>query len=124
MELSVDVNDDNILKQVMETVGEKLQETIIRPKEEMKSLLIRCKGCGGIHFRHAGYIESLIPYADDDGRTRKDVRSTQVKVCVKCKRCYVYLGDDIYDITDDIDIKAWESTEKELQKATGPGGNC
>ena len=30
----------------------------------------------------------------------------------------------MYDITDRIDLEAWEELEREMEKCTGPGGEC
>lgn len=35
-----------------------------------------------------------------------------------------WINEQMYDVTDQIDLKAWEKTEKEAQAATGPGGQC
>lgn len=29
-----------------------------------------------------------------------------------------------YDVTDKIDMDAWDKAERELHRATGPGGQC
>ena len=80
--------------------------------------------CGNLHFRHAGYMEVLIPYVKTTKEGKIQTESLQVKVCTKCKSCYVYIGDHYYDVTKDINLEAWEETEKTMQKATGPGGDC
>lgn len=84
----------------------------------------RRKPCGHTHFRHAGYMQFLIPWMKSDKKRKISKESTQVMVCVKCRSAYVYLNDTFYDVTDKIDLQAWEKTEKEMQKATGPGGEC
>lgn len=45
-------------------------------------------------------------------------------ICVSCKRAFVWLNEQMYDVTDQVDLAAWEKTEKEAHKATGPGGQC
>lgn len=82
------------------------------------------KTCGNAHFRHAGYMEFLIPWVKPNKDKKIQNDSAQVKICTKCKSAYVYMNDVFYDVTDQIDLKAWEKTEKEMQKATGPGGEC
>jgi len=86
-------------------------------------LMFNCE-CGNVHFRHAGYVEVLVPWVNSSkvGKVGKD--SLQVMVCTRCRKAYVYLNDKMYDVTDHIDLKAWEKTEKEMQSATGPGGDC
>jgi len=98
----------------------------VKPKkitaEEL--FLFRCPECGNVHFRHAGYLESVMPYLKADKTQHITTDSLCVNVCTKCKHCYVWYSDQMYDVTDMIDLKAWEKTEKELHKATGPGGQC
>ncbi len=83
-----------------------------------------CKGCGGSHFRHAGYVEIMLPFMRPGGERRVGVESLPVKVCVSCKNCYVWINEQMYDVTKRIDLQAWEKAERELQTATGPGGQC
>jgi len=100
-------------------------------KCEKKVGKVRKKICGNVHFRHAGYVEMMIPYVrpDSDAKTKKEIGkiardSFQVLVCTKCRSCYIYYEAKFWDITEHIDIKAWEKAEKELHKTTGPGGQC
>lgn len=95
---------------------------VLEGPEEM--FLFQCTECGGVHFRHAGYIETLLPYVRADKQAKVDSGSYQVKVCVKCRRCFVWYNEQMYDVTDLIDLDAWEKAEKDLHKATGPGGEC
>lgn len=90
-------------------------------------MLFKCE-CGSVHFRHAGYLEALTPYMSLQPEAGPQVKSSTsslpVKVCIQCKKSYVdYLGK-MQDVTDHIDLKAWEKAEKELEKASGPGGEC
>lgn len=80
--------------------------------------------CKGIHFRHAGYVELMLPFIKPGGTKEMALDSRQVMLCVKCKNAYVWVGEQMYDVTDRIDLKAWEKTEKEAFQATGPGGQC
>ena len=93
---------------------------ITNPKD---LFMVQCE-CGGVHFRHAGYIEMAMPYilADKTKKVTKD--SYQVQVCVKCRKSYVWYDSQLYDVSDLVDLNAWEKAEKELHKATGPGGQC
>ena len=84
----------------------------------------RRKMCGNSHFRHAGYMQFLVPWMKPSGERKISNDSVQVMVCTRCKSAYVYMNDVFYDVTDKIDLKAWEKSEKQLQKATGPGGEC
>lgn len=84
----------------------------------------RSKECGSIHYRHAGYLKTMLPYLKPGGEKRVCVDNVQVMVCVSCRACYVWVDDQMYDVTDQIDLKAWEKLEKEADKATGPGGEC
>lgn len=80
--------------------------------------------CKGVHFRHAGYVEMMLPFMELEGAKRMGVESVHVKICVKCKSAYVWTGRQMFDVTDKVDLRAWEKTEKEAQAATGPGGQC
>ena len=80
--------------------------------------------CEGVHFRHAGYVEMLLPYMKPGGVKEVIVENRQVMVCVKCRSSYVWDGNQMHDITNRIDLNAWETAEVELNKATGPGGEC
>jgi len=84
----------------------------------------KCPECSNIHFRHAGYVEMLLPYITGQKEKKVQADSYQVKICTKCKSCYVYMDSQMYDVTHLIDVKAWEETEKLCQKTTGPGGEC
>ena len=107
------------------TVLEKATDNYIVPVDECNSLILKCPECKGIHFRHAGYIETVLPHIEAGGAVRIINQSHQVKVCVKCRHSYVSIGEEhMYDITNDIDLKAWEKAEKELNNSTGPGGEC
>jgi hypothetical protein len=80
--------------------------------------------CGSIHFRHAGYTQMLLPYMKPGGVKEVILENRQVMVCVKCKSCFVWDGNQLHDVTHKIDLNAWEKTETEMHKATGPGGEC
>ncbi len=99
----------------------------VTPKEPGKDIFFyECQkeGCGGVHFRHAGYVEIMVPFMRPGNEKRIGMSSEQVKICVKCKSAFVWVNEQVYDVTDKIDLEAWEKTEIELQKATGPGGEC
>ena len=98
--------------------------TPVKPKEEEGVFLFKCPNCAGIHFRHAGYVRSLVPFIRAGDERRINADSVAVHICVKCKTAVVWINEQMYDITDQIDLKAWEATEKEAHKATGPGGEC
>ena len=97
----------------------------IKPSEEITALMVACPKCGGIHFRHCAYIETVTPFIDgNNGQAEAMSSSHPVKVCVKCKTALVSIGKNMYDITDKIDMNAWTKTEVEAHKTTGPGGMC
>ncbi|MCK5609339.1 hypothetical protein KAR91_46125 [Candidatus Pacearchaeota archaeon] len=93
-------------------------------KMKSKYLGVMKKECGSVHYRHAGYIKLMLPFIRPGNEKRMEVTNEQVMVCVKCRACYVWINEQMYDVTDQIDLKAWEKTEKEAHKATGPGGQC
>lgn len=83
-----------------------------------------CPNCGSIHLRHAGYVKTLAPFIRPGDEKQVDAQNAYVMVCVKCRFCYAWINEQVYDITDKIDLEAWEKMEAELHKATGPGGEC
>jgi hypothetical protein len=93
-------------------------------EDDNKLFLFKCYECGGMHFRHAGYFEMIMPYVRADQSRNVSTDSYSVKVCVKCRTCYIWINDQVYDVTKQIDLEAWEKFEQEVHKATGPGGNC
>jgi hypothetical protein len=65
------------------------------------------------------------PMATESGGEKKmTCEPHQVMVCVKCKKSTLWVNGQMYDVTERIDLKAWEKTEKEAHAATGPGGQC
>jgi hypothetical protein len=104
-----------------ESDGFKERVTPIKPGNTL--FFFKCS-CGHTHFRHAGYMKLMLPYLKHDGDKRVSVDAYQVMVCVKCKRCHVWANEQMYDVTDQVDLQAWEKTEREAHRATGPGGDC
>ena len=84
----------------------------------------KCEECGGAHFRHAGYLEVMMPFLRPGSEKRMSVEGYPVKICVACKSSYVWINEQMYDVSDQVDVEAWEKTERELQAMTGPGGQC
>jgi hypothetical protein len=66
----------------------------------------------------------MLPYIKAGGEKRITAEPYQVMVCVKCKKASIWVDDQMYDVTDRVDLQAWAKTEKEAHAATGPGGNC
>ncbi len=85
--------------------------------------LMKCK-CGHVHFRHAGYVHMAMPYIDPGKGCSVSQDTTQVHLCVKCKKSYVWYSGQLYDISRLIDVDAWKKSEQLAHKATGPGGQC
>jgi len=93
-----------------------------RNLEDCDSIFLECE-CGKKHFRHAGYLETIVPFVSGDGgKICND--SHAVKTCCSCRKSYVAIGSKVYDVTDQVDIDAWEKFEKVAHKTTGPGGQC
>ena len=86
--------------------------------------LFKCSECGNVHFRHAGYVEMLLPYIRSDKEKKVDKTSYGVHVCTKCRQCFVWYNDRMRDVTKLIDLEAWQKAEADLHRATGPGGEC
>lgn len=80
--------------------------------------------CGKTHFRHAGYMKSMTPFMRAGGEKRVDVFDYPISLCVACKKSFVWINEQMYDVTEHVDVGAWEKTEREAHKATGPGGQC
>lgn len=97
----------------------------ITPKEidDSKLFLFKCE-CGEYHFRHAGYMRVMLPFLEPGGEKRMTCEPYQVMICVSCKKATIWVNSQMYDVTDRVDLKAWEKTEREAQAATGPGGQC
>lgn len=123
-----------LLAKTMKTAKElkalKAQLGSLAPVKELESKddlnFLRCSdpACDGIHFRHAGYIELCLPYVKPNGQSANANHSYAVKVCINCKKCYIFHEDHFYDITKHIDLNAWEKLEEKAHKMTGPGGDC
>jgi hypothetical protein len=106
------------------SLNDEFSEKITPKKIEGNDLfLFKCE-CGGMHFRHAGYVEMMMPYIKANKEKNVTTDSYPVKVCVKCRKSYVWADSQMYEVTDQIDLEAWEKFEKEAHKATGAGGNC
>lgn len=93
------------------------------PDKTKRLLFFKCT-CGKAHFRHAGYLQTMMPLMRPGQGAKINTESLAVNVCVACRKSYVFSWEQMYDVTDQIDVKAWEKAEKELQAATGPGGEC
>lgn len=113
-----------IAKQGKDLPGDTPQEKYTKKLEDADIFVIKCPGCGGIHFRHAGYIEAVIPFVSPKQGDSLATDSLPVKICVKCKHAHVIHSNKIVDVTANIDLKAWSKTEVEAHEATGPGGQC
>jgi len=96
----------------------------ITPKPIDEKVFIFSCVCGKSHFRHAGYIKTLLPYLKPGGAKSMVTENQSVMVCVACRKSYVWFDEQMYDVSDKIDLEAWEKAEKELHRATGPGGQC
>lgn len=95
--------------------------TPVKPPKDV--YFFGCK-CGSIHYRHAGYVKTMVPFMRSGGEKKVSVGNEQVMVCVSCKKAYTWINEQMYDISDKLDVKAWEKTEREMQAMTGPGGEC
>lgn len=96
----------------------------VTPKKLPEDVFLYKCECGNIHFRHAGYVEVMLPFMRPGSEKRMIMDATQVMICVNCKKGYIWLNEQLYDVTEHIDLSAWERTEREAQHATGPGGQC
>lgn len=110
--------------QITQDLGRFSQSEFVVKADPAKLQLFKCPNCGGLHFRHAGYVLPITPKIEEQV-VKGELFTCCVYLCVKCKHSIVYGKDEkIHDITEYIDLNAWEKTEKEAHKATGPGGQC
>lgn len=79
--------------------------------------------CNNPHLRHAGYVKNIIPIMRTQQLKEVVFESVNVHVCTKCRSCYIHVDGQTYDVTEHIDLQAWEKVELEMDKAIGPGGN-
>jgi len=105
------------------------QEGIVTELESTDELLLlKCPKCQAVHFRHAGYMHPLakMDFVSASQTVETDITTTavQVMICVNCKTSIINHAGKIKDVTKHVDLNAWEKTEKEAHKATGPGGEC
>ena len=115
---------DGAAKALVHPGNEGFRERVTPKKPDENLFLYECKNCGGIHFRHAGYVPVMVPFIEGGGEKRMVLDESRVMVCVACKHSWIWVGKQMYEVTDRIDLQAWERTEKEAHAATGPGGNC
>ena len=98
--------------------------TPIKLENSQDLFLFKCSECGGTHFRHTGYMNTMLPFVTADGQKNVTRDAEAVHTCVKCRKSYIFYHKQMYDVSGLIDLKAWEKCEKEMSKATGPGGEC
>lgn len=96
----------------------------VTPASTEALAMLKCPDCGGVHFRHAGYINLMLPFMRSGGEKRVDLHEVRVMICVSCKRSHVWANEQLYDVTEHVDLTAWVKTEREAHRATGPGGQC
>jgi hypothetical protein len=107
-----------------ELLADLVQMCAVKTLEDADAYFFRCPSCKGLHFRHAGYLQTLFPYASPKEGMGVASDSKHVMVCVKCKSSYVAMDGKIINVTKHIDLEAWEEFEVEAERATGPGGEC
>lgn len=108
-------------------IGRFKQSELIKKLEDNEGtslFLLHCPNCDSIHFRHAGYVEVVVPYTEKENEVKTITASQPVKMCVECKHSFFQNDGRLYDVTNKIDLNAWETTEKMMHKVTGPGGQC
>lgn len=97
--------------------------SILENPDELRLMI--CPNCGGVHFRHAGYLKPQTVYVNPDKVDIKVIsESTPVELCVACKHAFINVQSKVWDVTKFIDLDAWIKTEKEAHEVTGPGGQC
>lgn len=119
--------DENKVPAIFETTMNNefaKKATPVKLADTDELFLFKCPNCGGLHFRHAGYLEMMMPYMRADQSKHVNTDSYSVKVCVACRNAYIWVNDQVYDVTDHINMEAWEEFERVAHKCTGPGGQC
>jgi hypothetical protein len=109
--------------QITQNLGKYQQSEFVEKADVNELQLLKCPSCGNMHFRHAGYMLASMPYVDKQ-EAKIAVDNVQVMLCIKCKHSYIHRDGKLQDVTEHIDVKGWEKTEKEAHKQTGPGGQC
>lgn len=92
------------------------------PPETMH--FMHCPKCDGVHYRHAGYVNIMLPFLKAGGDKRVALEEQRVLICVACRASFIWANEQAYSMDQHIDVAAWEKSEKEAHKATGPGGQC
>lgn len=102
------------------------KDVVTELKDTEELFLLKCPNCQGVHFRHAGYMVPLLPYGDPrkPGEVQISAEQKPVNLCIKCKTAILYHDTKVHDVSKFVDLKAWEKTEKQAHKETGPGGQC
>lgn len=89
--------------------------------------IFKCS-CGKAHFRHAGYIQLMMPFMRAGNDKRISLSAEQVMICISCKKSYIWINEQMYDATELIDLGAWKVFEINASKLAGPGSwgenNC
>ena len=99
------------------------QKNLVELADTEKLQLLRCPICGGMHFRHAGYMLPLLPFLEK-GESKVQVNQAPVYICINCKAGIIHVDGKIHDVSGFVDMSKWEQTEKLAYKMTGPGGQC
>ena len=117
---------DMAIVTLAQVVGDEFADSVTPKKitDPSELFMFVCPYCGGVHFRHAGCIETILPYVRADKVKKVQKESYKVHVCVKCRHSFLWYSEQMYEITDLIDLEAWEEFEVEAQRCTGPGGQC
>ena len=118
------MNEENKSIEVLSPKAEGFVERIVPKQTADAVFLFECPSCDGKHFRHAGYLIVLLPFLRSGNEKRMQADNEQVMICVKCRKAYIWEAEQMYDVSEHVDVEAWEKAERELQKATGPGGQC
>jgi len=115
-----DISDDNGGINPFDPAG-----IVKKMDSETLAFLLACPVCGGYHSRHAGYFTTKSAYKNADERAGSTFTTNiPVHICVNCKTPIASIGGVVYDVSKHVDVKAWEKTEKQAYKTTGPGGQC
>lgn len=114
--------------QITQDLGAYNQSEMIKTADPHELQLLKCPTCGGVHFRHAGYMIALLPFVEKQ-EAKAGGSQVPVYVCVKDRTSFIHWDSKIQIVSDFIDLEAWEKFEKEASKAVGPGqiggyGNC
>ena len=93
---------------------------------------VKCPKCNSIHFRHTGNVMTNRLYPRRDKRNvgnipnggDVEITSHNVMVCVGCGTPWVQVDEQLFDASEEIDVKKFDKVSKALQDETHTDPHC